>query len=576
MKAGEKWFRITFIIWCIIITPYTFAQRDSSKIIKCAVPPYLKTGDKVALICPSYYSSMELAENTANIMRKWGFEPVIGKNVGKQYLDKYGGTPEERLEDLCWALNEPDIKAIICLRGGYGTLQLVDSLPLKEMTANSKWIVGYSDITTLLNMEVCAGNMGIHAVMGCNIAPRNGADLSCTLLRDLLKGQVPLYETPAHPLNIPGHGSGILVGGNLCTLAPLMSSQADTYRNNDIILFLEEVEESMHNIDRLFNILRMNGILTHCKGIILGGFSDCEINLGHESIEAMLHEYIKPYNIPLVCGFPAGHEKVNLPLLIGAPATLDVRSDGATLTFNLPGKSRTVRTAGLQKPQKIEAEMDDSQFVNLTDVIPEAILEIRYFSTYNFVGERIDGYLQPTALMTRQAADSLRAVSDELMRLGYRLKIFDAYRPKMAVKHFVRWASKLNDTLMKRYFYPQISKSILFDAGYISSRSSHTRGSTVDLTLFDMRTGKEVDMGGTFDWFGIESHPDFGGNPYTGKYTPNSKITAEQFHNRMILREAMIRHGFKPVSTEWWHFTLKDEPFPNTYFEFPVKELGDN
>ena len=216
---------------------------------------------------------------------------------------------------------------------------------------------------------------------------------------------------------------------------------------------------------------------------------------------------------------------------------------------------------------------DCSQFVNLAEVVPDAILEIRYYSTYNFVGARVDGYEEPVALLTRQAADSLRAVSDDLLKQGYRLKIFDAYRPQCAVDHFMRWAADVNDTLMKPYFYPKVPRDKLFELGYILEKSGHTRGSTVDLTLFDMATEKEVDMGGTFDWFGRESHPDYGGDPQTGKYKGNAPITAEQFHNRMILREAMMRHGFKPLDEEWWHFTLKNEPFPDTYFTFPVKKL---
>lgn len=216
---------------------------------------------------------------------------------------------------------------------------------------------------------------------------------------------------------------------------------------------------------------------------------------------------------------------------------------------------------------------DTSAFVTLTDVVPDAILEIRYFGTYNFVGTRIDGYLEPTALLTKQAADSLKAVSDDVMQLGYRLKIYDAYRPQCAVDHFVRWAKEINDTLMKTYFYPNLTKDVLFPQEYICEKSGHTRGSTVDLTLFDMNTEKELDMGGTFDWFGHESHPDFGGNPQTGAYTQNDSITQEQFNNRMILRKAMMRHGFKPFDTEWWHFTLDNEPFPDTYFTFPVKQI---
>ncbi|MBQ7684273.1 MAG: M15 family metallopeptidase [Bacteroidaceae bacterium] len=223
---------------------------------------------------------------------------------------------------------------------------------------------------------------------------------------------------------------------------------------------------------------------------------------------------------------------------------------------------------------------DSSQFVTLTDAVPDAILEIRYFSTYNFVGTRIDGYLEPTALLTREAADSLKAVSDDVKAMGYRLKIYDAYRPQRAVDHFWRWAENIPDTLMRQYFYPDLDKSVLFEREYICAKSGHTRGSTVDLTLFDMQTEKELDMGGTFDWFGPESHPDFCGNPeteeftgYNGESPAGRSITKEQFCNRMLLRDAMMRHGFKPFPTEWWHFTLKDEPFPDTYFDFPVRQL---
>lgn len=198
-------------------------------------------------------------------------------------------------------------------------------------------------------------------------------------------------------------------------------------------------------------------------------------------------------------------------------------------------------------------------FVELAEAAPDVIQEIRYYSTYNFVGERIDGYERPVALLTKEAASALKLVSDDVMEQGYRLKVYDAYRPQRAVDHFVRWAKDVEDTRMKPYFYPEIDKNRLFDQGYISARSGHSRGSTVDLTLFDMKTGKEADMGGVFDYFGRISHPDYVG-----------ELTKEQQNNRNILRAAMMRHGFKPISTEWWHFTLREEPYPNTYFDFPV------
>ena len=224
-------------------------------------------------------------------------------------------------------------------------------------------------------------------------------------------------------------------------------------------------------------------------------------------------------------------------------------------------------------------EKQSNGFVTLTDAVPDAILEIRYFGTYNFVGDRIDGYLEPTALLTKEAASALRAVSDDVISQGYRLKIYDAYRPQMGVDHFVRWAADISDTRIKEFFYPDLDKSVLFEQEYIMAKSGHTRGSTVDLTLFDMNSEKELDMGGTFDWFGSESHPDFCGNPETGAYDAAEAaaeprgITEEQFRNRMILRAAMLRHGFKPLDSEWWHFTLAAEPYPDTYFTFPVKQL---
>jgi D-alanyl-D-alanine dipeptidase len=201
---------------------------------------------------------------------------------------------------------------------------------------------------------------------------------------------------------------------------------------------------------------------------------------------------------------------------------------------------------------------DASDFVLLSDAVPDAILEIRYYSTYNFVGARIDGYEEPVALLTKEAAAALKEVSDDVIAQGYRLKIYDAYRPQKAVDHFVRWAEDTADVKMKEYFYPDLEKDVLFPLGYIAEHSGHSRGSTVDLTLFDMKTEKEADMGGTFDFFGELSHPDY------------KDITDEQYANRMILREAMLRHGFKPLDEEWWHFTLENEPYPDTYFTFPV------
>jgi D-alanyl-D-alanine dipeptidase len=212
-----------------------------------------------------------------------------------------------------------------------------------------------------------------------------------------------------------------------------------------------------------------------------------------------------------------------------------------------------------EKPAEVP-EYEKSGFVLITDVVPDAILEIRYYSTFNFVGERIHAYEAPVAYLTKEAAQALKNVSDDLMAQGYRIKIYDAYRPQTAVDHFKSWAEDLDATEMKPYFYPEVDKSQLFEQGYIAAKSGHSRGSTVDLTLVDMATGMEVDMGGGFDYFGELSHPDY-----------TATLTHEQINNRMILRKAMMDNGFKPLEEEWWHFTLIDEPYPDTYFDFPVE-----
>ena len=201
---------------------------------------------------------------------------------------------------------------------------------------------------------------------------------------------------------------------------------------------------------------------------------------------------------------------------------------------------------------------NSSGFVVLADYVPAVVQEFRYYSTYNFIGDRINGYEEPCALITVEAARALLAVSNQVNAQGFRLKVFDAYRPVTAVKHFIFWGIEDQDLRMKSYFYPDLEKQELFAQGYIAKQSSHSRGSAVDLTLLDMRTGKEVDMGSQFDLFSELSHPD------------SRLVTDEQYEYRMFLQDAMVRNGFKPLDCEWWHFSLEDEPYPDIYFDFPV------
>ena len=198
-------------------------------------------------------------------------------------------------------------------------------------------------------------------------------------------------------------------------------------------------------------------------------------------------------------------------------------------------------------------------FVYLEDVDASIQKEMRYLSNNNFIGRKIDGYKNNCIIITEQAAHQLKKVQTELLKKGLSLKVFDAYRPQEAVNHFVKWAKVLSDTLMKQEYYPKVPKSQLFNQGYIASKSGHTRGSTVDLTIIDAKTGKELDMGSPYDFFGVQSHP------------LHSNLSKEQKENRMLLRKVMLENNFKPYENEWWHFTLRNEPFRNTYFNFPVE-----
>jgi D-alanyl-D-alanine dipeptidase len=198
-------------------------------------------------------------------------------------------------------------------------------------------------------------------------------------------------------------------------------------------------------------------------------------------------------------------------------------------------------------------------FTYLLEIDPTIKKELRYYTSKNFVGTPIDGYMKNKIIISIPAAKALKKIQTKLLDSGLSLKIFDAYRPQQAVDHFVRWAKIMNDTLKKQLYYPDIKKSELFKLGFIALKSGHTRGSTVDLSIVDIKTNKELDMGSSYDFFGEKSHPFY------------KKITKTQMKNRMLLRTIMIKNGFIPYDNEWWHFTLKDEPYPTTYFNFTIE-----
>jgi D-alanyl-D-alanine dipeptidase len=212
----------------------------------------------------------------------------------------------------------------------------------------------------------------------------------------------------------------------------------------------------------------------------------------------------------------------------------------------------------LAQPAQAQAPLPPG-FVDTGAVVDELVVDMRYFGDQNFVGERIDGYDRARCVLSAPAARALAAVQHDLAARGLGLKVFDCYRPQRAVAHFVRWAQRIDDVKRKREFYPDVDKRDLFKEGYISERSGHSRGSTVDLTLVRRADKRELDFGSPFDFFSPKSWPS------------DTSVGAQAQANRALLAAAMTRGGFRPYDKEWWHFTLVDEPFPDTYFDFPVR-----
>ena len=255
---------------------------------------------------------------------------------------------------------------------------------------------------------------------------------------------------------------------------------------------------------------------------------------------------------------------------------VDAQTSATAQTTSDATTAATTPTTNQSTSQSSDSNASDNQTANATNdrpphegfvyvktLIPDLIEDLRYATTNNFMGEKADGYEGTRVILSRQAAEALKSAADELRQMGYVIKVFDAYRPQRAVNHFVRW-SKTNDQRNKAEYFPTLRKNQLFPT-YIAYKSGHTKGSTIDMTICDKNTKEEVDMGAHFDYFGEPSHPSF-----TGKYSLGT-VTQEHKKRRLMLREVMVRHGFKPYDSEWWHFTLKNEPFPNTWFDFPVK-----
>ena len=304
------------------------------------MPNPLKPGDKIAIISPASKPGDKNPEQAANTLRAWGFVPVIGQH-SLSNCHGYAGSIDERCADLRWALNDPDIKAIVCTRGGYGSSMLLDPMTHEDFKQHPKWIVGYSDITALHSAMVCSGVMSLHANMGGALGERGATDSINLMLRDVLMGKLPSYTVPSHPLNKTGVAKGIVIGGNMAVFTNIGGSREwdfldrDNIKGKDIILFFEDVSESMPRVNSMLQQLRLKGVLNHVKGIIVGRFTEYEPRDGYTDMNQMLAETLNGYNIPVCYDFPASHdENWNYPMIEGCHATLTISPQEVNLTFD--------------------------------------------------------------------------------------------------------------------------------------------------------------------------------------------------------------------------------------------------
>ena len=310
---------------------------------KMVRPASLKPGDKIAILSMASVPKDVYAKAGMKVLKEWGYTPVLAPNLGEKH-GSFAGTPEQRKEDLLWALRNPEIKAIMSTRGGYGSIQQLQQIPLDTLAKYPKWIIGYSDITSIHSAMVNAGVMSIHAHMCGYLYEREVEKLfsdnpdapdSCSLaLRKILAGGVPHYSVPAHSYNHLGKAKGLLVGGNMSVFCGMIGSEYDFLKNDNIILFFEDVSESTSSINRMVQQMKINGILDKVKGIIVGQFTDYSPNSDFKKMEDMLNEELKGYNIPIAFNFPVGHVDENYPMIEGAMVTLDVKKSGVTLTFD--------------------------------------------------------------------------------------------------------------------------------------------------------------------------------------------------------------------------------------------------
>lgn len=324
--------KITKVAISIIMAMLCFTSMHSQEMVR---PAFLKEGDKIAIISPASVPDKEFVDGGAEILRQWGLVPVYGTHVCSQN-GTFAGTVTQRRNDLEWALSDPEIKAIMCSRGGYGSIQELVKMDMNIITNNPKWIIGYSDITAIHGAMVSNGVMSIHAHMLEHLNKTKGEDESSQYLRRMLFGEMPVYNVEHHPLNKQGKASGTLVGGNLSLITSIAGSKFNFLnRNDDIILFIEDIDENLEHLNRMTYQLIASGVIDRVKGIILGDFGGYRRTADFDTVEQMFDTIFQNYNIPICYKFPCGHTFRNFPMIEGAQVTLTITGESTTLTFDI-------------------------------------------------------------------------------------------------------------------------------------------------------------------------------------------------------------------------------------------------
>lgn len=296
-------------------------------------PPFLHPGDEIRLVSPSGKIDPEYIDGAKQKLREWGLNPTEGQ-YARSACGRYAGTVRQRTDDLQSALDDNNVKAVLCTRGGYGLMQIIDKIDFSSFIRNPKWFIGFSDVTVLHGAIAALGISSLHAIMAKHLTELPSESESVSELKNILFGQLPVYNTPSHLLNIPGVAGGRLIGGNMAVLMGLRYTPFD-YSYDNAILFIEDIGEEPYKIDRMMQNLRLSGILSRISALIVGQFNEMEEDLSLDSgVYDSLCEILKPYNIPVCFGFPTGHVDYNLPLIVNAGVRLEVSEEGVVLSYN--------------------------------------------------------------------------------------------------------------------------------------------------------------------------------------------------------------------------------------------------